>query len=477
MKKILKAIYCISIVILLCVPSVLMINNKNKTPSSEKRSLSNFPKLKNEEGVLNLKFPSEFDLFFSENFKFRENLITINNFITNKVFITSAEDDVILGENDWLFYAPTLNDYLARDTLSEDEINKIVTTLKLMNENITSKGNKFIFTVAPNKNSIYNEFMPKRYVKISDENNLKMLTDKLQKSDIVYCDLLKLFNENSEILYHKFDSHWTYKGAFFAYKELLNSMQVKNDKFENIVFSSNKNWDGDLSTMLYPSLKIKDYQADYEYNFSYSYASRFKDFDDIEIKTLNENADNQTFVMYRDSFGRALIPYLAETFYDTTFLRSNLYKIDEVSNSNFVVLEIVERNIPNLISKTPFMSAPQREIDNSNFTNKINNEDVTIFEKNAGDYIQLYGTINSKFLNSNKEIIINLKNENTNLYFESFPILETDLIENPQDEHEGYSLYINKSQLPIGNYEVSVFLKNDSENYYTDPIHNINISE
>ena len=84
MKKILKAIYCISIVILLCVPSVLMINNKNKTPSSEKRSLSNFPKLKNEEGVLNLKFPSEFDLFFSENFKFRENLITINNFITNK---------------------------------------------------------------------------------------------------------------------------------------------------------------------------------------------------------------------------------------------------------------------------------------------------------------------------------------------------------------------------------------------------------
>lgn len=229
--------------------------------------------------------------------------------------------------------------------------------------------------------------------------------------------------------------------------------------------------------MLYPSLKIKDYQADYEYNFSYSYASRFKDFDDIEIKTLNENADNQTFVMYRDSFGRALIPYLAETFYDTTFLRSNLYKIDEVSNSNFIILEIVERNIPNLISKTPFMSAPQREIDNSNFTNKINNEDVTIFEKNAGDYIQLYGTINSKFLNSNKEIIINLKNENTNLYFESFPILETDLIENPQDEHEGYSLYINKSQLPIGNYEVSVFLKNDSENYYTDPIHNINISE
>ncbi len=477
MKKILKTIYCISIIILLCIPSVLMINNKNQKQTSEKRNLSTFPKVKNEDGKLNLKFPSEFDLFFSENFKFRENLITINNFITNKVFVTSAEDDVILGENEWLFYEPTLNDYLARDTLSEDEINKVVTTLELMNENITSKGNKFIFTVAPNKNSIYNEFMPKRYVKISDENNLKMLTEKLQNSNIIYCDLLKLFNENSEILYHKFDSHWTYKGAFLAYKELLNSMQVKNDKFENIVFSSNKNWDGDLSTMLYPSLKIKDYQTDYEYNFSYSYASRFKDFDDIEIKTLNENANNQTLIMYRDSFGRALIPYLAETFYDTTFLRSNLYKIDEFSNSNFVVLEIVERNIPNLISKTPFMSAPQRELELSNFTNKINNEDVTIFEKNSGGYVQLYGTINSKFLNSNKKIIINLKNDNTTLSFESFPILETDLIENPQDEHEGYSLYINKSQIPIGNYEVSVFLENNSENYYTDSIYNINISE
>lgn len=477
MKKILKTIYCISIIILLCIPSVLMINNKNQKQTSEKRNLSTFPKVKNEDGKLNLKFPSEFDLFFSENFKFRENLITINNFITNKVFVTSAEDDVILGENEWLFYEPTLNDYLARDTLSEDEINKVVTTLELMNENITSKGNKFIFTVAPNKNSIYNEFMPKRYVKISDENNLKMLTEKLQNSNIIYCDLLKLFNENSEILYHKFDSHWTYKGAFLAYKELLNSMQVKNDKFENVVFSSNKNWDGDLSTMLYPSLKIKDYQTDYEYNFSYSYASRFKDFDDIEIKTLNENANNQTLIMYRDSFGRALIPYLAETFYDTTFLRSNLYKIDEFSNSNFVVLEIVERNIPNLISKTPFMSAPQRELELSNFTNKINNEDVTIFEKNSGGYVQLYGTINSKFLNSNKKIIINLKNDNTTLSFESFPILETDLIENPQDEHEGYSLYINKSQIPIGNYEVSVFLENNSENYYTDSIYNINISE
>lgn len=80
----------------------------------------------------------------------------------------------------------------------------IAHNLSLMQKYVQGKGGKFVFTVAPNKNSLYGENMP-YYLqkKASNVRNINMLKEKTDKYNIFYVDLFQLFEEQEEELYLK----------------------------------------------------------------------------------------------------------------------------------------------------------------------------------------------------------------------------------------------------------------------------------
>ena len=61
----------------------------------------------------------------------------------------------------------------------------MIHNLKLIQQYVESWGSGFIFTVAPNKNSLYNENMPYYYQKGS-ESNLVNLMEQMEKAGISY---------------------------------------------------------------------------------------------------------------------------------------------------------------------------------------------------------------------------------------------------------------------------------------------------
>lgn len=66
----------------------------------------------------------------------------------------------------------------------------------------------FLFTIAPNKNSLYGEHMP--YYdssRVSEEKNLVNIKPWLEREGVHYADLYEMFQGQEEILYHKRDSH------------------------------------------------------------------------------------------------------------------------------------------------------------------------------------------------------------------------------------------------------------------------------
>ena len=76
----------------------------------------------------------------------------------------------------------------------------------------------FVFTVAPNKNSLYGENMPYYdSLKVDEENNLARLVPFLEKEGVSYVDLYEAFTGEEEILYHERDSHWNNKGGGFCF--------------------------------------------------------------------------------------------------------------------------------------------------------------------------------------------------------------------------------------------------------------------
>ena len=81
--------------------------------------------------------------------------------------------------------------------------------------------------------------------------------------------------------------------------------------------------------------------------------------DSIRIDTFREGAAG-SLLMFRDSFGNALYPFMADTFENATFSRLMPYRMDWLDGGTYdnLVVEIVERNLKNLALQAPVMPAP-----------------------------------------------------------------------------------------------------------------------
>jgi hypothetical protein len=105
MKKFADHIYIIIFLALCIVPCFGMIFFYSES-SAEKRTLAEFPDLFTE-GTINTEYPTQFEEYISDHFFLREKLGTANSLMMGYLFQTSAEDSVIVGKDNWLFYQST----------------------------------------------------------------------------------------------------------------------------------------------------------------------------------------------------------------------------------------------------------------------------------------------------------------------------------------------------------------------------------
>lgn len=95
--------------------------------------------------------------------------------------------------------------------------------------------------------------------------------------------------------------------------------------------------------------------------------------------------------MFRDSFANALLPLLAEQYATATFSRALPFALDltEIEGADTVIVEIVERNLTNLLAYAPKMAAPAREIPTVTDTVADGYEAVKVSQ--SGDYLKVSG--------------------------------------------------------------------------------------
>jgi hypothetical protein len=257
--------------------------------SKEKRELAKFPSF-TKEGKLNTDFFDEFETYFSENFAFRQQLVNADSRVKSTLVKTSANDDVIVGKDGWLYYSETLDDFRRTDTLSQTNINSIAYNMQVIEDYCSSRGADFLFFSTPNKNTLYPENMPYNYIQTDNESNLERLTEKLSGKEFFVDMKSELENLNSPTpLYHKTDTHWNNFGAYAAHTILMNRLGKSSCGTGNGWYTANDRL-GDLAAMLYPAEDAKDMQLHNDYEFKYEYTSRFKGLDDISITTANSNA-------------------------------------------------------------------------------------------------------------------------------------------------------------------------------------------
>ena len=153
MKKKGNMIYVGFFFVLCLIPSVGMLLPQTQGSATENRKLALWPQLRTEEGW-NTDFLSEAGEYFQDHFGFRQQLVTANALINGKIFGVSTADGVIQGKNGWLYYKDSLSDYLGTEPMSERALFNVAHTLSMMQDYTEKSGAKFLFTIAPNKNTV-----------------------------------------------------------------------------------------------------------------------------------------------------------------------------------------------------------------------------------------------------------------------------------------------------------------------------------
>lgn len=361
MKKKLPYAAFTALILLLClIPSLGMLLPKGEGTAGGNQTLSRAPSLRDPEGNWNPKYLSQIQDYAGDNFYLRQDMITAWSALNARALKSSITEDVVLGGDGWLYFADTLPDYAGLDPMTDREIFSAARNLALISEYCESQGAEFLFTVAPNKNSLYPEHMPDLTLPAARQPyDAKRLAEALAEQGVSYLDCFALLRGQEETLYFKTDSHWNGKGAALAADAVNEALGRSSGYFEG-PFAQEEVHKGDLYDMLYPAGDGLEADQVYGGGLTVEYDVPIRSAENLTIMT--HGGGEGSLVMFRDSFGNNLYPYLADSFDAALFSRSMPYRLDLVAQreADYVVAELVERNLRYLIQNVPVMPAPCR---------------------------------------------------------------------------------------------------------------------
>jgi alginate O-acetyltransferase complex protein AlgJ len=169
---------------------------------------------------------------YNQGFTFRDQLIWLHAVVKLDVFGVSSATNVTLGRDGWLFYAgeQIVADYQRTRPFTQDELERWRQLLERRKEWLGQRGIPFVFTIAPNPQTLYPEHMPATMWRASNPSRMEQLIDYLRAtSDVEVIDLrppLLAAKSTTQVVY-KTDTHWNQLGGFIAYREIATWLRSK----------------------------------------------------------------------------------------------------------------------------------------------------------------------------------------------------------------------------------------------------------
>lgn len=323
------------------------------TKNYEKRNTQEMPALT----AGNLEaFPAEFEEYYNDNLPYRNQLIRLNNSIDYFVFKQSSNDKVLLGKDGWLFYTSDGNPVeqsLGYWLFSDEELKTIADNLTVSKASLESRGIEFVLFIAPNKETIYTEYLPEEYERKRETTSADQLVEYLRENTdirVVYPkeEILQAKAENPDkLLYYKLDTHWNAMGGYIGAESFARELGLDLEPLEKLSITANRISDGDLADLLH--IEIKDGDTEYFLSGEVKTENISWDFDTAFVYHTEEGIPEKLFVT-RDSFGTALAPAIAKCYKDSMFVHQKSFEEQQILDydADVYVFETVERKIDQL---------------------------------------------------------------------------------------------------------------------------------
>lgn len=225
-----------------------------------------------------------------------------------------------------------------------------------------------IYVIAPNKHTLYFEFLPSYITKKNKQSATDQLVNYLNHhTDVNVVDLRSpLFDEKTRHpVYYKTDTHWNQYGANRAQFEIMTKIQtIFPDKIMPFLldkqhFNVSVSTGGDLVSLANIDNVKEDVPEPIFDNMCEPITTK-KLTQEHETETFTAVCENQQLnaVIFRDSFFSAMYPYFARKFNRSTYIWEkmnfdSLQKYIEQEQPDIVIDEIAERTLPYIPSMMP----------------------------------------------------------------------------------------------------------------------------
>lgn len=312
-------------------------------------------------------FTKQYGDFFNDHFGYRPLLVQLGNFLQVKLFRSSPNNLVVIGQDDWLFYnsEDTYLDSLHAHLFSDSELAQIKSNLLKAKESSAGQGAEFAFIIAPKAQTIYPEYLPD-YLKANEgQSQRQQIEDYLQGSEISIIDPTEDLRKDKNLgqLYYKYDTHWNELGAWVVYQKILTTLSSNFPKLagyplENHVRSFQDNPRKDLAILV----GGESFLDEQEPTLQLKSGEEAKDiispcpnpyFQCPKVVKAVDDESRPKILVLRDSFMTNVIPFLSEHFKESTYLWGiapySQKDIDTIK-PDIVLYELTERDLWRLLT-------------------------------------------------------------------------------------------------------------------------------
>jgi len=272
-------------------------------------------------------------------------------------------DNSLITRDNWLVYTgeDSLNDYQNIFPFTDDQLQTIHQKLSSLAQQLETRGIKLLIVIPPNKNTIYPEYMPTEIPIIGSQSRLDQLLAYENRFDTVRMLDLRpslLAAKQQDWIYYHTDTHWNQFGAYIAYRDIMRELQYWYPAMHAHPITDYQaievTYFGEIAQNM-----IKYKMSENTYNlipiFKRNYLTRTLPGgspNTVNIMTTSSDAKLPRLLMFNDSFGLSLQPFLSDHFSHADYIWS--FNIDktyiDTEKPDVVIIEITERYLSTLLN-------------------------------------------------------------------------------------------------------------------------------
>lgn len=334
----------------------------------ENRIFAHLPKPANLHEVIH-KLPKDLDRFLNDHFGFRDFFVSIHHRLTTGPLFARIRNNVLVGKDGWLYWGNELafSDIRGNKAFSEATLYFWLAELNERKEWLKSLGTELVVAIAPDKPSIYPEFLPDGIRAPGGRSGLEQLEAVVEKErpswlvNLKHPILERKRAPGSPELYYKADSHWTPYGALAAYRAIMRRVRELGLRIpdspigEEHIHSDPNDHNAEFYFLpqewnhLAPGYSVKHPALDCVQKSVVQPRADMPHIQSITEATTCGRGKGKVLVI-KDSFIEKLRPFLETTFARVVYLNvgdQRIYseKLVSAEKPDLVLYEIVERHM------------------------------------------------------------------------------------------------------------------------------------